>query len=95
MSNITLQLQAIDFKGTNYCSNGACAIEKAMLRQENVTAHEGVDSTWYEVGDKDGLVSFTHKVYDSGMFDKDKKTAEELHYDNTVIRTIELIYDEP
>lgn len=82
-------LKAKHFKGTEFCT-GLCAIEKAIIEQYNVTPDdangaEGVDEVLINGTD------YEHKIYGVEDFDLDKEVAEEHGFDETEIRTIELI----
>lgn len=81
-----LELKAKHFEGTFYVScNGFCAIEKAYFELTGNACREGVDFLSTNGNRID------HEAYEVDEFDSDKLKAETHNWDDTVIRTIELI----
>jgi len=89
---MNLDLLAIDFKGTNFCSNEKCAIAKAAKRlfPNAKLISEGV--TELRIINKNHKTSdYKHMLYTSNEFDIDKAKAKKAKYSLEIIRTIQLI----
>lgn len=85
MQTIQLHLRARHFKGTDFCQTGRCAIEKAADEVFDQKLSEGV----YDLSNE--KITYTHNFYGRDDFDTDAAAAKLASYDDTIIRTIELI----
>lgn len=83
---IQLHLRARHFKGTHFCQTGRCAIEKAADEVFSEKLNEGVISL-----DTEHASNYRHAYYGVREFETDAAAAELASYDDTIIRTIELI----
>lgn len=81
---IQLHLRARHFKGTAFCK-GRCAIEKAADDVFDQKFSEGVDNLC------SSNIDYDHEEYGRKEFDTDAAAAEIASYDDSIIRTIELI----
>lgn len=88
---ITLNLRACDFKNTDFCDIGNCAIAKAAKRQfEFPYVSEGVTSITVGL-DEYTSAWFPHTQYQQAAFLLDKKIAKSLKYGDDVVRRIRIV----
>lgn len=84
---ITLELKAKHFKDTEFYDN-ECAIAKAFTELTGIKPLMGF--SFVETPD----MEYQFPWYGSDSFKEDKSMAENLNFDESVIRTIELVEDE-